>query len=127
MDLMNPSDLLIRFRQMLPFQQTVVAGLILFVVYELYASLVAGLKPLEAARESMYNTIIFMVVFYFATVVIMRKNMQAGSQVKGPKKGFKGQVGHSGCTIFLRFLGPAAGPKYKSSSFLFAPDGRHES
>jgi hypothetical protein len=38
---------------MLPFQQTVVAGLILFVVYELYASLVAGLKPLEAARESM--------------------------------------------------------------------------
>ncbi len=62
MDLMNPSDLLIRFRQMLPFQQTVVAGLILFVIYELYASLVAGLKPLEAARESMYNTIIFMVV-----------------------------------------------------------------
>lgn len=91
MDLMNPSDLLIRFRQMLPFQQTVVAGSILFVVYELYASLVAGLKPLEAARESMYNTIIFMVVFYFATVVIMRKNMQAGSQVKGPKKGLRGK------------------------------------
>lgn len=91
MDLMNPSDLLIRFRQMLPFQQTVVAGLILFVVYELYASLIAGLKPLEAARESMYNTIIFMVVFYFATVVIMKKNMQAGSQVKGPKKGLRGK------------------------------------
>lgn len=91
MDLMNPSDLLIRFRQMLPFQQTVVAGLILFVVYELYASLIAGLKPLDAARESIYNTIIFMVVFYFATVVIMKKNMQAGSQVKGPKKGLRGK------------------------------------
>jgi hypothetical protein len=91
MDLMNPSDLLIRFRQMHPFQQTVVAGLILFVVYELYASLVAGLKPLEAARESMYNTIIFMVVYYFATIVIMRKNMQAGTQVKGPKKGLRGK------------------------------------
>jgi hypothetical protein len=91
LDLMNPSDLLIRFRQMLPFQQTVVAGLILFVIYELYASLVAGLKPLEAARESMYNAIIFMVVYYFATIVIMRKNMQAGTQVKGPKKGLRGK------------------------------------
>lgn len=91
MDLMNPSDLLIRFRQMLPFQQTVVAGLLLFVIYELYASFVAGLKPLEAARESMYNTIIFMVVYYFATIVIMRKNMQAGTQVKGPKKGLRGK------------------------------------
>ena len=91
MPLMNPSDLLIRFRQLLPIQQTVVAGLILFIVYELYASLVSGLKPLEAARESMYNTIIFMVVYYFATVVIMKKNMQAGTQVKGPKKGLRGK------------------------------------
>jgi hypothetical protein len=91
LDLMNPSDLLIRFRQMLPFQQTVVAGLILFVIYELYASLVAGLKPLEAARESMYNTIIFMIVYYFATIVIMRKKMQAGTQVRGPKKGLRGK------------------------------------
>jgi hypothetical protein len=88
---MNPSDLLIRFRQLLPIQQTVVAGLILFIVYELYASLVSGLKPLEATRDSMYNTIIFMVVYYFATVVIMKKNMQAGTQVKGPKKGLRGK------------------------------------
>jgi hypothetical protein len=82
---------LIRFRQLLPLQQTVVAGLILFMVYELYASLVAGLKPLEAARESVYNAIIFMVVYYFATVVIMKKNMQAKMQVKGPKKGLRGK------------------------------------
>ncbi len=53
--------------------------------------MVAGLKPLEAARESMYNTIIFMVVYYFATIVIMRKNMQTGTQVKGPKKGLRGK------------------------------------
>jgi hypothetical protein len=39
----------------------------------------------------MYNTIIFMVVYYFATIVIMRKNMQAGTQVKGPKKGLRGK------------------------------------
>jgi hypothetical protein len=91
MPLMNPNEMLIRFRQLLPFQQAVIAGVILFVIYELYASLVAGLKPLEAARESMYNTIIFVVVYYFATVVIMRKRIQSGMQSKGPKKGLRGK------------------------------------
>lgn len=91
MPYMNPSELLIRFRRLLPFQQTVVAGLILFVIYELYASFVVGLKPLEATRESMYNTIIFMVVYYFATIVIIRKSMQTSTQVKGPKKGLRGK------------------------------------
>lgn len=89
--MMNPNDLMIRFRKLAPFQQTAVLGVMLFIVYNLYALLVSGLTPLEAARESLYSTLLFMVVFYFTSAIIMRKSMQASMQSKGPKKGLRGK------------------------------------
>jgi hypothetical protein len=50
-----------------------------------------GLKPLEAASESIYSSIMFMVVYYFTSVVILRKAAQAEKQAKGPKKGLRGK------------------------------------
>jgi len=91
MSSMNPGDLLIRFRRMPPIQQTAVGGLILFIVYMSYAIFVIRQEPMEAVGESMYNSIIFMVVFYFATVIIMRKKVSNESQVRGPKKGLRGK------------------------------------
>jgi hypothetical protein len=91
MSSMNPSDLLIRFRLLPPAQQTAIGGLILFIVYMSYATFVMGLKPLDAVNESIYNSIIFMVVFYFVTVIITRKKAQNEMPARGPKKGLRGK------------------------------------
>jgi cellulose synthase/poly-beta-1,6-N-acetylglucosamine synthase-like glycosyltransferase len=88
---MNPSEMLIRFRQLLPFQQAAIAGLIFFLIYILYSYFVLGQKPPEAARESVYSAIIFIVVYYFSSVIIMRKAIQAEKQAKGPRKGLRGK------------------------------------
>jgi hypothetical protein len=91
MNSMNANDLMIRFRQMPPFQQTAILGLVIFLIYEVYAILVLHLEAVEATSESMYNTTIFIVVYYFATVVILKKNIQSKTQLKGPKKGLRGK------------------------------------
>jgi hypothetical protein len=89
--LMNPSELLIRFRQLMPFQQTAIVGLIYILIYTLYGYFLLGLKPIDAASESIYPAIMFMVVYYFVSVIIMRKAAQAEKQSKGPRKGLRGK------------------------------------
>ncbi|HSD58314.1 MAG TPA: hypothetical protein VLB04_09045 [Methanotrichaceae archaeon] len=86
---LNITDMLIRFRQMTPFQQAVIVGAIIFVIYGLYDYLMLGMGPVEAISTSIYSALIFLVVYYFTSVIIMKKNMQAGTQVKGPKKGLR--------------------------------------
>jgi hypothetical protein len=89
--LMSPSEMLVRFRQLMPFQQAVIVGLIFLLIYTIYGYFLLGLKPLEAASESMYSSIMFMVVYYFTSVVILRKGAQAEKQAKGPRKGLRGK------------------------------------
>ncbi|MDM7913229.1 MAG: hypothetical protein QUS09_09045 [Methanotrichaceae archaeon] len=86
---MNITGLLIRFRQMTPFQQAVTVGTIVFILYGLYDYLMLGMKPVEAISTSVYSALIFLIVYYFTSVIIMKKNLQAGAQVKGPKKGLR--------------------------------------
>lgn len=86
---LNITDLLIRFRQMTPFQQAVIVGAIVFILYGLYDYLMLGMKPVEAISTSIYSALIFLVVYYFTSVIIYKKNMQTGAQVKGPKKGLR--------------------------------------
>jgi hypothetical protein len=86
---LNITDLLIRFRQMTPFQQAVIVGAIVFILYGLYDYLMLGMKPVEAISTSTYSALIFLVVYYFTSVIIYKKNIQAGAQVKGPKKGLR--------------------------------------
>ncbi len=86
---MNPSELMIRFRRLLPIQQAIIVASIIFVIYWLYDYLFLKMGPVAAASESIYSALIFLVVYYFTTVIIMKKNLQAGTQVKGPKKGLR--------------------------------------
>lgn len=88
---MNLNETLIRFRQLLPFQQAVIVGLIFLLIYTLYGYFLLGLQPLEAAKESMFSVIMFMIVYYFTSVIIMRKTVLAEKQAKGPKKGLRGK------------------------------------
>jgi hypothetical protein len=88
-DNLNYKDLLIRFRQLVPFHQAVAIGLLLFVIYAAYNFLFLKQSLVESVSSSIYSSILFMVVFYFTTVIIMRKNTEAIKQAKGPKKGLR--------------------------------------
>jgi hypothetical protein len=89
--LMNPNEMLIRFRQLLPFQQAVIAGLIFFVIYALYGYFFMELSLLQAAKESTFSVILFIIVYYFTSVIITRKTVQMENRSKGPKKGLRGK------------------------------------
>ncbi len=86
---MNLDDVMIRFRQLVPFQQAVAVGLLLFVIYAAYNYLFLKLNLAESVSTSIYSAILFMVVFYFTTVIIMKKNAEAMKQSGGPKKGLR--------------------------------------
>lgn len=86
---LNYADLLIRFRQLKPIQQAVIAGLVVFVVYVPYSYFLLHLNLVESVSMSIYSSILFTVVFYFTTVIIMRKNKQLMNQATGPKKGLR--------------------------------------
>lgn len=86
---MDLSELMIHFRRLLPFQQALIAGGIIFAIYWLYNYLSLGMGPIAAASESIYSAIIFTAVYYFTTIIIMRKSIQAGAQAKGPRKGLR--------------------------------------
>ncbi len=86
---MDPSELMMRFRRLLPIQQAIIVGSLVFVVYWLYDYLFLKMGPVAAASESIYSALIFLVVYYFTTVIIMKKNLQTGTQAKGPKKGLR--------------------------------------
>jgi len=83
------ADLLLRFRQFSPMQQAAIAGLIFFVIYIPYSYFLLRLNLIESVSMSVYSSVIFMVVYYFTSVIINRKSMQATSQSKGPKKGLR--------------------------------------
>ncbi|HOV51705.1 MAG TPA: hypothetical protein PKV83_02090 [Methanothrix sp.] len=82
------ADIIIRFRQLKPMQQSAVVGLIFFIINSLYYILILHMGPAEAASISVYSSIVFMVVYYFTTIFVVKKNMHAGSS-KGPKKGLR--------------------------------------
>jgi hypothetical protein len=88
-DNLNFNDLIIRFRNMMPFQQAVIVGAVFFVIYWLYDYLFLGMKPVAAVSESIYSALIFLVVYYFTSTIIMRKSPQKGAQSKGPRKGLR--------------------------------------
>ena len=86
---LNYTDLLIRFRQFMPIKQAVIAGLVVLVVYVPYSYFLLHLSLMESISMSIYSSILFMVVFYFTAVIIMRKNKQLINQSMGPKKGLR--------------------------------------
>ena len=86
---LNYADLLIRFRQFMPMKQAAIAGLVVLVVYVPYSYFLLHLSLIESISMSIISAILFMVVFYFTAVIIMRKNKQLINQSMGPKKGLR--------------------------------------
>jgi amino acid permease len=86
---LNYAEIVTRFRQLMPTKQAAIVGVIFFVVYAIYNYFFAHLSPVEAVSMAMYSAIIFVVVYYFTSVVVMRKSIQAEKQAKGPKKGLR--------------------------------------
>jgi len=54
-----------------------------------YSYFLLHLSLMESVSMSIYSSILFMVVFYFTAVIIMRKNKQLINQSMGPKKGLR--------------------------------------
>jgi amino acid permease len=86
---LNYRDLHIRFRQLKPMQQAAIVGLIFLLIYTPYTYFLLHLSPVESVSMSLYSAIMFMVVYYFTSVIIMKKSMQAEKQSMGPKKGLR--------------------------------------
>lgn len=84
---MEPSDLIIRFRQRVPFEQAVIIGLLFLLVFGAYSHFIAGLEIMKAIETSLYSAILFMCVYYFTTIIIIRKSAVEAtrSKAKGPK------------------------------------------
>jgi len=69
-------------------QQAAIVGVIFFAINWLYYLLAVRLGPVESASTAIYSSIIFLVVYYFTSVFVMKKSrMVEGS--KGPKKGLR--------------------------------------
>jgi uncharacterized membrane protein (DUF2068 family) len=73
----------------MPMQQAAIVGLIFFVIYMPYSYFLLRLGPAESFRMSAFSTIIFIVVYYFTSVIFVKKSVQAAAQSRGPKKGLR--------------------------------------
>ena len=84
---MEPSDLIIRFRQRVPFEQAVTVGALFLIVYGAYSYFIAGQEIMKALETSLYSAILFMCVYYFTTIIVLRKSAVEAtrSKAKGPK------------------------------------------
>ena len=71
---------------MRPLNQAAIAGVLFFLLYSIFNKFVMGMTLMLSLETSFYSSILFMAVYYFTSVFIMRKNLDAGT-IKGPKKG----------------------------------------
>ena len=62
-------DLLIRFRQLAPIQQAAIVGLFFLVVYVPYSYFLLRLGLVESVIMSVYSAVLFMVVYYFTSLL----------------------------------------------------------
>jgi len=86
---LNYADLLIRFRQMEPVHQAAIAGLVVLVVYVPYSFFLLRLSLTESIIMAVTSAILFVVVYYFTSNFIMKKNKKLANQSLGPKKGLR--------------------------------------
>lgn len=83
--------LLTGFRSLPPIHQAAVAGVLFISIYIPYSYFLLRLNLVEAIKMSVLSSIIFMVVYYFTSVIIMKKSMQAIKRSKAHKKGLRGK------------------------------------
>lgn len=85
----NYADLLIRYRQLAPMQQAAIAGLFFLVVYVPYSYFLLRLSLPESIIMAVTSAVLFMVVYYFTSYLIMKKSKRLANQSLGPKKGLR--------------------------------------
>jgi predicted transporter len=86
---MNYAEILARFRRLPSIQQAAAVGLIFFVVYALYTSIILGLGPYVALLSSVSSALLFAAVYYLTSALIMRMDAKAQKQSQGPRKGMR--------------------------------------
>jgi hypothetical protein len=84
------SNLLAGFRLLPPFRQTVLLGCVFFLIFDLYAYLVLGLPPTEALKVALASAALFMAVYYFTALIVLRISAGSG-KTGGPRKGLRGK------------------------------------
>jgi len=72
-----------------PVHQAAVAGLLFLVVYVPYAYFLLRLNLAESIIMGVTSSILFMVVYYFTSYIIMKKSKKLANQSLGPKKGLR--------------------------------------
>jgi predicted TIM-barrel enzyme len=83
------AELVIRFRQYTLMQQAAIAGVIVLLVYIPYSYFLLRLSVVESIGMALYSSILFIVVYYFTSLIITRKTKKMASQSLGPKKGLR--------------------------------------
>jgi hypothetical protein len=84
------AELLAGFRLLPPFRQAVLLGCIFFLIFDLYSYLVLGLSPTEALKSALASAALFMAVYYFTTMIILKIRAGRG-RTSGPRKGLRGK------------------------------------
>jgi len=70
-------------------QQAAIAGMIVLLVYIPYSYFLLRLNIVESISMAIYSAVLFIVVFYFTSVIITRKTKKMANQSLGPKKGLR--------------------------------------
>ena len=83
------SELILRFRQYSLMQQAAIAGVIVLLIYIPYSYFLLRLNVVESIVMALYSSILFIVVYYFTSLIITRKTKKMASQSLGPKKGLR--------------------------------------
>jgi glucan phosphoethanolaminetransferase (alkaline phosphatase superfamily) len=83
------SDIIMRFRQYTLMQQSLIAGAIVLLIYVPYSYFLLKLNVMQSISMALYSAILFIVVYYITSSIILRKTKKTATQSMGPKKGLR--------------------------------------
>lgn len=83
------AELIMRFRQYTLMQQAAIAGVMVLLIYIPYSYFLLHLSIVESIGMAIYSAILFIVVYYITSSIIMKKSQQMAKQSVGPRKGLR--------------------------------------
>lgn len=83
------AELIMRFRQYTLMQQAAIAGIMVLLIYIPYSYFLLHLSIVESIGMAIYSAILFIVVYYITSSIIMKKSQQLAKQSVGPRKGLR--------------------------------------
>jgi hypothetical protein len=70
-------------------QQSLIAGAIVLLIYIPYSYFLLKLNIVESFSMALYSAILFVVVYYITSRIILKKTKKMATQSVGPKKGLR--------------------------------------